>query len=719
MLEENYKFKFIAEFLNNKEKDIVVGKIDLNYKNLIHFEFKNAEALAKDMLAQVIVTSYQEIYINNNKEVKPPLYFAGVNTKEIFFVEYSDEIFNNSKSTWHQRASSLDEKTKDDIWQLIKNKVVAVDLTNVAEVKSKIKEIEKTGTLKQKLITKYNFSQCYFSWKEYIGNNITPKNKDISQDLPALFLSDIVRDNVLVIITDDIDFKNQLFNVKTTNDSIIFTSKEGTKQNKFYEIQKEHIDSYKSFWEYDYKRPPSPEDFKIIQENQHKFYPEEIRKREGREYTPLAYVSKSMDYLNKTLGDNWQEEYIVVDMCCGTGNLEHFLTNKEVCYLSTLGETDVNTCKNHNFPNVLEYNFLENNELPKFNGKNINEIAKELNKKILVLINPPYVEPTELGKGKNKEGTSQTGFKDTMEKEKWGASTRELFTQFLVKIHKTIPNCKVAVFSTMKYVNSSNFVKFRENFKANFLGGFLMPSKAFELKGDFPIGFLIWDLADKKDFPQKITLDIIDFYKNTKEKDITIFESGKKEYFSLGDRKYITSYPPRIKKNKNNDEESIYLSNPLKIKESNKTYYKNKNAIGFLSLSGNDFLHNQNVYLYADVAGCQDGGGGVSLVNIKESLIYLAIRRCMEVKHSWINHTDQFLKPNKELTDMFISNCIMYALFNQKNNTSQATLEYNSKIYNIKNYFFPFTPHELDIRPADFGELNKKILSNSQDELSL
>jgi hypothetical protein len=39
-------------------------------------------------------------------------------------------------------------------------------------------------------------------------------------------------------------------------------------------------------------------------------------------YTPLALVDKAYDKLTETLGNSWQKEYIVWDMCCGVGNLE-------------------------------------------------------------------------------------------------------------------------------------------------------------------------------------------------------------------------------------------------------------------------------------------------------------------------------------------------------------------------------------------------------------
>lgn len=40
-------------------------------------------------------------------------------------------------------------------------------------------------------------------------------------------------------------------------------------------------------------------------------------------------------------------------------------------------------------------------------------------------------------------------------------------------------------------------MKFREAFKAKFLAGFLCPADTFDnVKGQFPIGFLVWDLDE-------------------------------------------------------------------------------------------------------------------------------------------------------------------------------------------------------------------------------
>lgn len=61
-----------------------------------------------------------------------------------------------------------------------------------------------------------------------------------------------------------------------------------------------------------------------------------------------------------------------------------------------------------------------------------------------------------------------------------GYAKRELFVQFLVRISKEIPTVTLAMFSTLKYVNAPNFEKFRESWNAEYLGGFIVHSKAFD-----------------------------------------------------------------------------------------------------------------------------------------------------------------------------------------------------------------------------------------------
>ncbi len=78
----------------------------------------------------------------------------------------------------------------------------------------------------------------------------------------------------------------------------------------------------------------------------------------------------------------------------------------------------------------------------------------------------------------------------------YGFAKRELFVQFLVRIQKEIPNATLAMFSKLKYINASNFEEFRNTWDSDYMGGFIVHSKAFDgLKGNFPIGFLVWQTS--------------------------------------------------------------------------------------------------------------------------------------------------------------------------------------------------------------------------------
>jgi hypothetical protein len=80
----------------------------------------------------------------------------------------------------------------------------------------------------------------------------------------------------------------------------------------------------------------------------------------------------------------------------------------------------------------------------------------------------------------------------------YGYAAKELFVQFLVRIADEIPHATLAMFSTLKYVNAANFQLFRNKWRARYLDGFVVHSKAFDgLQGNFPIGFLIWDTSVK------------------------------------------------------------------------------------------------------------------------------------------------------------------------------------------------------------------------------
>ena len=56
-------------------------------------------------------------------------------------------------------------------------------------------------------------------------------------------------------------------------------------------------------------------------------------------------VDKAYDKLTETLGNNWQKDYIVWDMCCGVSNLEVKHSNPRNIYMSTPDQADIDVMK--------------------------------------------------------------------------------------------------------------------------------------------------------------------------------------------------------------------------------------------------------------------------------------------------------------------------------------------------------------------------------------
>lgn len=179
----------------------------------------------------------------------------------------------------------------------------------------------------------------------------------------------------------------------------------------------------------------------------------------GAYFTPLQWVEKAQEYLTMELGEDWQDNYYVWDCAAGTGNLLAGLVNKGNLWASTLEQADVatihqriedgfNLYKNH----VFQFDFLNDFLLDYTNDEGELKLSKipqplqeiirneEERKKLIIFINPPYKEAatktTVTGTGENATGVAvTTRIYKTYEKE-WGISCRELFTQFMVRIHE-------------------------------------------------------------------------------------------------------------------------------------------------------------------------------------------------------------------------------------------------------------------------------------------
>jgi hypothetical protein len=89
--------------------------------------------------------------------------------------------------------------------------------------------------------------------------------------------------------------------------------------------------------------------------------------------------------------------------------------------------------------------------------------------------------------------------------------------------------------------------------------------------------------------------------------------------------------------------------------------------------------------------------------NIIGCSIYFAVRHCLE--HTWINHNDQFLYPNKDYENdiEFKDNCLIYTLFGGKNNI-QLSLGLN--------HWIPFTEKEVGAKEKFESNFMSSFLKN-------
>jgi len=209
------------------------------------------------------------------------------------------------------------------------------------------------------------------------------------EDYALLFFSDIMSDGTQ---TTNNDLPAQLL-MKGT--SPVFAL-----GGKLYELNSK--EGYRQFWAI-YHRPPKEEYRNYLLERRDSLIPLDERSFKGAYYTPLNVVDKAYDKLTETLGENWQKNYIVWDMCCGVGNLEVKHSNPRNIYMSTLDAADIDVMKatktcvaaqrfqydylNDDITDDGQIDYSLTNKVP----KGLQEAITE-GKKILILINPPYAE---------------------------------------------------------------------------------------------------------------------------------------------------------------------------------------------------------------------------------------------------------------------------------------------------------------------------------------
>ena len=590
--------------------------------------------------------------------IKDFLYSGDFNWKKITPSDHTSEAF--------VKMASL---TKD----ILKEKILIFDYAaKNAELKAFIANSLAKGKHNPIAIDADNFDACYLKWSVWVLPSINLKsevwkkarkqNIALEQDF---FLADLIS-------KDNVSLKENLRILLQKRQRGELYYRIITKENDLFEKQFDILEinfidetKHADFWKL-YERPPAQTFWREIFERRDKITPRDIMERKGAFFTPKEWVKKAQDYLAATLGKGWENEYYIWDCAAGTGNLLKGLTNSANIYASTLDLSDVlimkdlcefdrndtskkpeeklNLLQSH----IFAFDFL-NDDFSKL-PKGLRDILNDENsrKKLIIFINPPYAEASSAtaktsGRG-NKAGVSASKVYDKYI-DLLGRGANELFAQFFIRIQQEIQGCILASFSTLKYVNSANFVKFRQHFKAKFKKGFCVPANSFDnVNGNFPIGFVIWDLNSRQNL-KEIRLEVFEAG-DTKPKDK---ERQAKTFFAQ-------------------DKKDNFISDWIR-----NFYDKDGEILAWLTLMGADFQSQNSVYISMQPTANNIKESKVAQITPKNLIpicVYLAVRQA--IKAEWLNNRDQFLYPNDKWQDdiEFQNDCLAFTLFHPQNRIS-------------------------------------------------
>lgn len=246
----------------------------------------------------------------------------------------------------------------------------------------------------------------------------------------------------------------------------------------------------------------------------------------GAFYTPILYCEKSAELIRKAISRVPKgNDYIIIDRCAGTGNLESVLTDEELshCILSTYEYYEYKVLCERLFDKVkyiippvehedtYDKGFVRNADaLSKEYIENelIQRYIKNEKYTIILLENPPYAESN----GTTKISSfKQSNVVQEMKKEVNGAISNDLANAFIwsaFKYYLRQPTDSYVVFSPVKYWKVQHLVN------KNFEDGFAFNRKHFHTKTDACIMVALWTNQDNYELEQ-IKLKAFNIENNT------------------------------------------------------------------------------------------------------------------------------------------------------------------------------------------------------------
>lgn len=441
-----------------------------------------------------------------------------------------------------------------------------------------------------------------------------------------------------------------------------------------------------AFWKA-YKRPIDPATYDLIVARKDCMTDRVERAMRGEFFTPLRLAEKCHEVLEKALGSGWQDDpdVRVWDPCCGSGNLEFHLKRGDNVYMSTLDADEAALAKSVcPGATVFQYDYLNDDVDAVFGGGKYAKLPAKLvadlaNPKIkwVVLMNPPYAEATQgAGKGKgNKTGVSSTKVQDAA---KIGKAGNELYCQFMSRVSREMPEAKMGVVATPKYITYQGCERIRSEIGAESMGGIVFSSKVFVgVNGEFPISFCVWNLG-KRTGTMRVCVDVLD-------EDLCL--TGIKRLESPSS--ILSGYVIRQKPSE--DCPPMSMSGAMAEGVGVRLSKMAAGSLGYLAFNSNDVQSNQ---LTVMLSSAYYGGNGLSVTecDIDKIVQMWAVRRLVD--STWLNNKDLYTCPNEALlTPEFQAGCWAFCLWHASNKTTSLRgVQWDNKSWDVRNHFVAYDP---------------------------
>ena len=207
-----------------------------------------------------------------------------------------------------------------------------------------------------------------------------------------------------------------------------------------------------------------------------------LKKRLGAFFSPKYAVEKSTEYLRKIISEI-SGDYVILDRCAGTGNLEQFLTEEELshCILNTIAFAELSALRGIYDGRVRKIIPKEDDTVDKDGLVDDGDaLSKEFydnllpllkDKTVIVLENPPYSEPqAEATKsGETVKGSMNNYVTEEMKKSVTGKSSTDLANKFIWSAFNIVKADYCIIYSPVKYFKSQDLIekKFLEGIIVN------------------------------------------------------------------------------------------------------------------------------------------------------------------------------------------------------------------------------------------------------------